>query len=280
MMDDKILRYKYLPIDDSFKEPFAKKGSLSVIKDGTIKFTHAKEFNDPFDCYPEVDPNEIIKSFAGTKELLMQIGRQRGLSPAQRIQAKPKHIKRLENIYSSNNLIEELNNQIGLCCLSRNPLSLLMWAHYATSHAGFVVEFSIPIKSTEDDDLNCLVPFPVNYKKEKPIISATKSMNEHFLTKGMDWEYEQEERVIDYDRGYGIHTYDRKQILKSVIAGMKMNDDDFSVLNESVEAVNKSLAINVTVHRAKPLSRTFALFVPDREDLNIHNNESLLRPNP
>jgi len=79
MIADKILRYKYLPIDGSFKEPFDKKGSLSVIKDGTIKFTHAKEFNDPFDCYPEVDLEKLSKSFvAGKKEFFKKLGTNSG----------------------------------------------------------------------------------------------------------------------------------------------------------------------------------------------------------
>lgn len=278
MSEDKMLRYKYLPIDDSFKEPFDIKGSLSAIKDGTIKFANAKTFNDPFDCYPEVDVNKLSDSIAGNKEFFKKIGSQLGLSPGQRIQEKSKQIKMLETHYLKNPA-EILNNHIGICCLSRSPLNLLMWAHYATSHTGFVVEFSIPIKSTTYDDLHCLVPFPVEYKKEKPLITDRKFFKQQLLIKGLDWEYEQEERVLDFDRGHGIHPYDRKQILKSVIAGMRMSDEDFSVLKKSVEAVNKLLGIKVTVHRAKPLPRTFALFVPDREDLNIHNNESLFRPN-
>ncbi|MEQ1622547.1 MAG: DUF2971 domain-containing protein [Methylococcales bacterium] len=273
MPEDKILRYKYFPIDDSFKEPYDKKGSLSAIKDGTIKFAHAKEFNDPFDCSPEVDVNKLSDSFAGNKEFFKQIGSQLRLSPAQRIQEKPKQIKKLET-HLFNNPAEILNNDIGICCLSRNPLNLLMWAHYATKHTGFVVEFSIPIKSTTYDDHLCLVPFPVEYKNERPIIKNHKWFKEQLLTKGKDWEYEQEERVLDFVRGYGIHPYDSKQILKSVIAGMRMSDKDFSVLKKSVEAVNKELAINATVHRAEPLPRKFALFVRDREDLNTHNDET------
>jgi len=149
-----------------------------------------------------------------------------------------------------------------------------MWAHYATSHTGFVIEFSIPIKSTTYDDLNCLAPFPVEYKKEKPIITDHKFFKEQLLTKGKDWDYEQEERVIDVKRGCGIHLYDRKQILKSVIAGMRMSDADFSVLKKSVDAVNTALGINIAVHKAEPLQGKFALFVQDRDDLNVHNNES------
>jgi hypothetical protein len=274
-MSSTILRYKYVPLDNSFKAPFDEKGSLSIIKDGTMKFTRPKDFNDPFDCYPEVDAKAISKDYGQHKEFFKELGRRCNLSPAQRIQEKPKQLKKLEK---APNLSEILNNEIGICSLSRNPLNLLMWAHYASSHTGFVVEFSIPTEqiSSLDDAINCtrtcLVPFSVIYEKEKPIVTSRGSYDKYFLTKGKDWEYEQEERVIDHDRKAGIHPYDRKRILKSVIAGMRMSDNNFAVLKNTVDEVNNEHGTNVTVHRAEPLKGNFALFVPDRDDLNIHND--------
>jgi len=274
-MSDTILRYKYVPLDDSFKKsPDYKDGSLCIIKDGTIKFTHPKDFNDPFDCYPDIDGKAISKAYGQDKAFFKELGRRRNLSPAQRIQEKPKQLK---NIEKAQNINELLNNEVGICSLSRNPLNLLMWAHYASSHTGFVVEFSVfnehlSLNDAINCSMTCLVPFPVTYKKEKPIITSRDLFYEYFLIKGEDWEYEQEERVIDCDRKAGIHPYDRKRILKSVIAGMRMSDDDFAVLKNTVDQVNKEFGINVTVHRAEPLKSKFALFVPDRDDLNIHNN--------
>ncbi len=274
-MSTTILRYKYVPIDDSFKAPFEKKGSLSIIKDGTIRFSHPKIFNDPFDCYPDIDEKAISKAYEQDKEFFKKLGRRLNLSPAQRIQEKPKQLKKLETAPHSTDI---LNNEVGICSLSRNPLNLLMWAHYATSHTGFVVEFSIPTESTlpvSDIMLKMLlVPFPVDYQEEKPIVTSRGSFDKHFLTKGKTWEYEEEERVIDFIRKAGDHPYDRKRILKSVIAGMRMSDDDFAVLKNTVNEVNKELGINVTVHKAESskVKGKFALFVPDRDDLNIHNN--------
>jgi hypothetical protein len=91
------------------------------------------------------------------------------------------------------------------------------------------------------------------------------------LVKGKDWEYEQEERVIIYEREAGIYPYQRERILKSVIAGMGMRDKNFEVLKNTVSEVNKSLNLNVTVHKAEKSDGKFALFVPERDDLNIHN---------
>ena len=50
-----------------------------------------------------------------------------------------------------------------------------------------------------------------------------------------------------------------------------MSDDDFTVLKNSVNTLNRELGINVELHKAKRLQGKFAVFVPDREDLNFHN---------
>lgn len=65
-------------------------------------------------------------------------------------------------------MIEILNDEIGICSLSRNPLNLLMWAHYASSHTGFVVEFSVFNEHLPlNDAINCsMTCFLVTYKKD------------------------------------------------------------------------------------------------------------------
>ncbi|MGZ8191312.1 MAG: DUF2971 domain-containing protein [Methylococcaceae bacterium] len=261
-------RYKYNKFDE---------GSLSIIKDGTMKFTHPKHFNDPFDCHPEVDVEAMTKSTSEDDAFFKRMAIRLNLSPEQMDEEKPKLIENLARQFFSN-FSEIINANIGICCLSRNPLNLLMWAHYANNHTGFVIEFSIPHISqsswTSTEDIDSLNSFPVVYKKEKPIIvtgKASKSFKEYFLTKSIDWEYEQEERVIDFIRGEGIHPYNRKQILKSVIAGMRMSDGDFTELKNTVDNINKEHEMNVTVHKAEPVSGDFSLFVKNRDDLNTHN---------
>ena len=270
-----ILRYKYLPIDGSFQAPFDKKGSLSIIRDGTIKFSHPKEFNDPFDCYPEIDIQKVVSHASKKKHHFKLIGYYQGLSPAQRIQEKPKQLKRLEKGWNDKSFTNLINDQIGICCLSRNPLNLLLWAHYATKHTGFVIEFSIPTESTscDIDTAYYLTPLRVDYSTVKPVITsgASDEFDKYFLTKGRDWEYEQEERVIYFNKKSGIHPYNRNRLLKSVIAGMNMNELDSIILKNAIDDVNEKHGTNITIHKAAPIPGEFALFVPGRDDLNIHN---------
>jgi hypothetical protein len=79
--------YKYLPVDGSFDSPDTL-GSLSVIRDGTLKYTSPGDFNDPFDCQPDYDfeaifnsipqnfPNDPLEEFQGAKEPLINSHRE------------------------------------------------------------------------------------------------------------------------------------------------------------------------------------------------------------
>ncbi|MDD5272655.1 MAG: DUF2971 domain-containing protein [Methylovulum sp.] len=289
-MSDTILRYKYLPLDDSFKNKDSKDykpGSLCVVRDFTIKFTAPMDFNDPFDCHPELDEQAMEKFLVEKeKQSLKEHKKNSGLSPDKYFQEKRKlesHREKSKELFTNNNFLKKMNPKIGICSLSKNPLNLLMWAHYATQHAGFVVEFAISQNlsgGTLTDDVFHLNPTPIVYTKEKPIVTdgSVESIEKWILTKSKDWEYEQEERVFNLkltennpNQGRGIHLYNKK-ILKSVIAGMKMSDDDFRILEKTVDTVNREHDMNISVHRAQPVKGKFALSIPDRKDLDIHNN--------
>lgn len=275
-MSETILRYKYVPFDE---------GSLCIIKDGSMKFTCPSEFNDPFDCDPEMDEYKHLNYIKGRKDLFKKVGGDLGLSPAEHIQQKGVMLKRVENAIQNGEFGQKLvKNIVGICSLSRDPLNLLMWAHYAKNHTGFVIEFCIPTQAqqySEENGLERLIPLEVKYEKGKPIVNPGDKRgvisDKYFLVKGHDWEYEQEERVVDSKRGPGIHRYERKIILKSVIAGMRMCKDHFVILKNTVEAMNTELGINVAVYRANPLKGKFALFVPGRDDLS--SNSTPVAPN-
>jgi len=241
-----------------------------------MKFTRPSEFNDPFDCDPEMDAHKHLNYIRGRKDLLKKAGDGLGLSPAKRIQKKGVMLKRLEIALQNGEFGQKLVKDVGICSLSRDLLNLLMWAHYAKDHTGFVVEFCIPMQAqTDEDALKRLIPFEVKYEEEKPIINPYDdervNSDKQFLVKGHDWAYEQEERVIDYLREHGIHCYERKMILKSVIAGMRMCNDHFDILKNTVEIMNSELGINVAVYRATPLKGKFALSVPGRDDLSSNS---------
>ncbi|TSA09789.1 MAG: DUF2971 domain-containing protein [Deltaproteobacteria bacterium] len=265
---ERIRRYKYLPFDE---------GSLRIITDGTIKFTPPSKVNDPFDCAPDVETCNIAEYLNSRPDLLARAGERLNLSPAQIIEEKQTMIKRLEIAADHGAFGQQFSDSVGICSLTRDPLNLLMWAHYAQHHTGFVVEFDIPIVVTDTDKppteslLDWLIPQEVEYQTSKPVVSffddKDVTTKKQFLVKGEDWAYEQEERVIDYVRGHGIHKYDRKTVLHSVIAGMRMDDRNYMTLVESVNKANQDLNLRIEVYKTEPVKGKFELFVLGRSDL-------------
>jgi hypothetical protein len=75
-----------------------------------------------------------------------------------------------------------------------------MWAHYADSHQGFVVEFDpgspfYDQRLGPDDEFRHLRK--VIYKDERPAVLLTELDDfSPFLTKGRDWSYEAEWRMM------------------------------------------------------------------------------------
>ncbi|MCP4605675.1 MAG: DUF2971 domain-containing protein [Proteobacteria bacterium] len=267
---ERIRRYKYLPFNER---------TLRIITEGTIKFTRPSELNDPFDCAPDVETGNIEEYLNARPDLLEGAGNILKLSPAQRIKEKQTMIKRLEKAVVQGALSQQAADKVGICSLTRDPLNLLMWAHYAQHHTGFVVEFNIPLiitdidKSPTDQGLKWLIPHEVEYQKSKPVINFFDDKNtkarKQFLVKGEDWKYEQEERVIDYVRGHGIHKYDRKSILHSVIVGMKMSNRNYATLMEFIDKTNQDMNLSIRVHKSAPVKvkGKFELFVSTRSDL-------------
>ncbi len=258
------------------------KGSLKVISEGTIKFSSPDEFNDPFDCAPDYDVKKNIEYISRRPDLLKTAGKKLGLSPAKRLQHKKVMLRNIERATSEDNYGANISKQSGICCLSKAPLNLLMWAHYAKDHTGFVVEFRIPqnVKCTKGEAyeylLKYLYPLEVVYSEDKPVIDPSDNdvinTKKQYLTKSKDWEYEQEERVVDNMRGSGIHPYEHKIILKSVIAGLKMKDTDYTSLKSTIHKINSEMEINVKLYKAEKLKGKFALFVPGRDDLSDCSN--------
>jgi hypothetical protein len=269
-INKRIRRYKYLPFDE---------GSLCIITDGTIKFTLPSKLNDPFDCAPDIDTHNIEEYFDTRPDWWERARERMNLSPAQLKKQKPLMIDRIRIAAKNGGFGQQASDNVGICSLTRDPLNLLMWAHYAQQHKGFVVEFDIPVEITDIDapptnrNLEWLIPQKVEYQKRKPVVNFFDDIDvktqKQFLIKGEDWRYEQEERVIDYVRGAGIHKYDRATILHSVIAGMKMDDCNYMTLVKSINKINRDMNLKIDVYKTEPVAGTgkFELFVPMRSDL-------------
>lgn len=172
--------HKYVTID-----------TLKKILNGSIRFTQPGAFNDPFEMLPELHVSK--------KNTDQQISIQFDLFSPRR---EPPIGELPENFHSENcsdinsrKILSELNNSVGLLCLSENYNSLLMWSHYADEHQGALITFN---KDHEFFDGK----IEVHYRKNRPKKDVSSYLNDNepiplaeLCVKPSEWEYESEIRI-------------------------------------------------------------------------------------
>jgi hypothetical protein len=112
----------------------------------------------------------------------------------------------------SDTIKETWNEQFGILCLSERQDNLIMWAHYAQNHEGFVLGFNrdsifFDQRKSKNDVIRQLKK--VQYKEERPEIALYDTELDEFklneflienilLTKSKHWSSEEEWRIIFY----------------------------------------------------------------------------------
>lgn len=157
-----------------------------------------------------------------------------------------------------------MSQAIGILCLTGKPDNLLMWAHYADSHSGLVIEFDVeneffkqvfedplsPIGLDEDlsKDYGYLKQMVYSEHRPEITISSVKSFDS-FLFKSNDWKYEEEWRMLmptanaskvaKDDDGVDVFLYEvPRSAITKVILGCRASD----ALLQSVKKIKESNA--------------------------------------
>lgn len=232
---------------------------LDCIENRELAFSPLSTFNDPFEGKPDVHGlsseefllEKIQEKFPGVLQdkynslpedrrssMSFDEFKARMLNISKR--ELPKQVAGFhETLTAAAKLLpDRMTAQMGAMCLCETRDSLLMWAHYARSHTGFVVEFdtSSPFFSrprTDSDEHYQLRR--VLYRSRRPsghIIDFDGS--ELFLVKSDDWSYEKEWRIFaplnDADRkievdGTMIHLFNFPiASIKSITIGARASE--------------------------------------------------------
>lgn len=177
--------YKYVPIS-----------RLSYLKNELFRFTQAGDLNDPFECLP-AKPN--LEMFTSLIDSLIPFNANKQAIKNIKYQYNSDY---LDNLYKTQ--CEKVNDDIGVFSLSKNWNNSLMWAHYTESHKGFCVGFD----SKHNFFLNYLSTDKKTSKTIKDVVYSDKRVEipmtfdqadlgfEPFITKSLDWKYEEEIRII------------------------------------------------------------------------------------
>lgn len=221
--------------------------TLNLLVKGEVYFPNPTQLNDPFDAYilfkKQYNEEDAIKYF-------------KSIDPEQseeRIKFYVKNVFKYEEYVS--NFIENNRKTYKLFCVTNDYKNLLMWSHYANNHKGICIGFKthnhnnktifkfLP-KSISDDPqvkrikhgfLNVnkvnypetrLMPPPIN-----PFNYTKQEFIEFMYTKTVDWEYENEYRIVlpDLAFKYKSLTIDLNEI-KEIRFGALVSDKTISLL--------------------------------------------------
>lgn len=229
--------YKYFPLKENNQDDLLR--VRNVVEKNELYFSRLADFNDPFDCCPIYDAPP--KDFQYWHAQLSKSGNY-AVKDLEEVKNNW-----LENRITSDKLVESekskmqkaINEELGICCFSEKPDSLLMWAHYASFHTGVCFEFArTPNTPFFGEALQ------VFYKPNRPKVNLFKrkkdAINDAFLTKSSDWKYESEYRIIGPNRQPGTAYGFPGECLVGVILGAKMKQENENILKRILRNRNNN----------------------------------------
>lgn len=94
-----------------------------------------------------------------------------------------------------------------VCCFSKNNNNFLMWAHYAENHKGICLEYDVEEEAYKTSfmeityakslpELERVERYPAGHPSAGAISANIKKDGPIFLTKSVDWKYEEEVRTL------------------------------------------------------------------------------------
>lgn len=193
---------------------------LDVLRNLLIRFTQPTALNDPFELRPLVSgfrpPEVAARDLAAEleRQLPQEIAKYRAvLNPTQmallpvladqlKSRMLDQAIDQVDAFFPilKKSLFDMLGSSLGILSLSEAPDNLLMWAHYAANHTGFVIEFDDKhpwfwAKLAETDEFRHLRKVSYLDKPPSAYLAEWKG-HDVFCSNLKMWEYEREWRTI------------------------------------------------------------------------------------
>ena len=166
---------------------------LKKILAGSIRFTQPGALNDPFELAMEFDVSEHRHDGNASITFSLLAPRREPSVGRLPVDFESEHC----NDTFARGVRAGLDENIGILCLSRNGASLPMWAHYAASYSGALIEF----KEAHEFFSGAI---DVEYCTHRPKLKLG-SYNERvngpvpiaeLCVKSKEWEYEAEVRAV------------------------------------------------------------------------------------
>lgn len=254
-MDDAIsMLYKYLP--DS---------RLDVLENLQIRFSQPSSLNDPFESLPLLDlsgeiQNQLQSIEDGIEDLWNKTPpeeqTEKNLAIKERVKERLKSCTRemLSPHELGKDISKRLSRSFGILSLSRTDTNLLLWSHYASDHAGYLIglDSNQPYFRRKASSGEETRPRKVTYTTQRSKLSPNDPdyYEKLFCEKPIDWAYEEEERIFAYFLGqeppgpideYGNEVYLSNlppELIKRVVIGARMKPVNVAKIKSSISKNN------------------------------------------
>jgi hypothetical protein len=207
-----------------------------IFKNHELFFSSPDGFNDPFDCgfciplYGDYAERVIAaQAFDSARRERPGWSIEKADEEAQKAASKiMKNHRHEASRQLERSLSRDSNDKAGILCLTEGCTDILLWSHYADRHKGVCLEFRTDVK-----DSIFARAHPVKYSGQYPRLNlqdlvenkAYRDAAEWMLTKSSVWSYEQEWRILDFEKGPGAKKFD-PACLSAVILGCRIPDKE------------------------------------------------------
>jgi Protein of unknown function (DUF2971) len=231
--------FKYVTID-----------TLMRILSSGIRFTQPSAFNDPFELLPEICVP--VDQTERRLKISFDPAAKRRSPPVGEVGENSAGYNCCD--ITSRNILKELNQSIGILCLSRVSDSLLMWSHYADQYAGAVIEFDGGSGFFDGQ-------IEIEYRSHRPKKDISAYLSEdapvplaELCVKSEQWRYEDEVRIIrklavcedtgESSRGFPIYIQKITQdCIKWITLGERTSIEDQRKVYETIRTSDISLSL-------------------------------------
>ncbi len=205
---------------------------LDILETRLIRFTQPTALNDPFELKPIFDSmlpdNNFESTFRPTDSMLEGALREQFLRLPLEMQARLSFEQVLEKLRHNPQMMEAalaevmpkmksaiqtlapqtkvmlneaIEQHVGVLSLAESPTNQAMWAHYGNQHHGFLIGFRtsddfFDRRRTKGDDFFHLRRVRYLDRAFDNVSFINLTGNDIFFTKGTDWSYEREWRML------------------------------------------------------------------------------------
>jgi hypothetical protein len=213
--------YKFRSIPES-KDVQGRKWLEDFLLHNKLWLAAPSTFNDPFDGRSAYDLT--LRGPELRKELENLLRRQGMKSQEARKQVRSKVVANPEWFRQQREQhLNLIRDHVGVCSLSTNPRSPLLWAHYAQDHKGICVQLRpwMDPAAMQAHQVEYQDEYPVMRDFERPDTGHNPMIP--FLRKSTDWAYEEEWRIVATEEPNTLRSFNARG-LTGVIFGLRTTD--------------------------------------------------------